>query len=34
MISTLIFIAGLVIAAVTAFTTRDAMYVTKKDRWG
>jgi hypothetical protein len=31
MISTLIFITGLVIAAVTAFTTRDAMYVTKKD---
>jgi len=34
MISTLIFIAGLIIAALTAFTTRDAMYVTKKDRWG
>jgi hypothetical protein len=34
MISTVIFIAGLVIAAVVAFTTRDAMYSTTKDKWG
>jgi hypothetical protein len=34
MISTLIFILGLVIAGFTAFTTRDRMYVTGTDRWG
>lgn len=34
MISTLIFIVGLVIAAFTAFTTRDVMYIKTKDRWG
>jgi len=33
MISTVIFIAGLVIAAVVAFTTRDGMYIQSKDRW-
>ena len=34
MISTLIFILGLVIAGFIAFTTRDNMYVQKQDRWG
>ena len=34
MISTLIFILGLVIALVIAFTTRDSIYVQKQDRWG
>lgn len=34
MISTLIFILGLVIAGFIAFTTRDVMYVIKPDRWG
>lgn len=34
MISTLIFILGLVIAGFIAFTTRDRMYVTGTDRWG
>jgi hypothetical protein len=34
MICTLIFIAGLVIAAFVAFTTRDGMYTKGKDRWG
>jgi hypothetical protein len=34
MISTLIFILGLVIAGFVAFTTRDRMYVTGTDRWG
>lgn len=34
MISTLIFILGLVIAGFIAFTTRDQMYVRKEDRWG
>ena len=34
MISTLIFIVGLVIAAFVAFTTRDGMYTKGKDRWG
>lgn len=33
MISTVIFIAGLVIAAFVAFTTRDGMYIQSKDRW-
>jgi hypothetical protein len=34
MISTVIFLVGLVIAAFVAFTTRDAMYSVEKDRWG
>ena len=34
MISTVIFIVGLVIAAFVAFTTRDAMHNVEKDRWG
>lgn len=34
MISTTIFILGLVIAGFIAFTTRDTMYVEKQDRWG
>ena len=34
MISTVIFILGLVIAGFIAFTTRDTMYVEKEDRWG
>ncbi|CAB4174613.1 Band 7 domain containing protein [uncultured Caudovirales phage] len=34
MISTVIFLVGLVIAAFVAFTTRDAMHNVEKDRWG
>lgn len=34
MISTVIFLVGLVIAGFMAFTTRDAMYSVGKDRWG